>query len=560
MSQVIAPPAPSAVPAARRRRSLPWPLLLGCAAQVLLRLWLARARTGPVADPDETGYLAAARWLAGGPGADLSHNTFYQAGYPLLLAPAHWFSQSPATVYAAVIAINALAGAALFPLGYAALRRFGLGRNAALPLSFAAALLPATTFFGLFALTDAVLPALLLGWLLLLDRFVRTGRAVDGAAASLVAVYAYFTHSRGEVVLAVHVLALLATRRRAMWAGLVAVAGGYLAASAVNDALRHALYPSGTRDLAALLHDRLLSVSGQAWTISGMFGQVWYLVVGTWGLAGIGLAATFAALARKDARLMAGILLTTTFGIAYASEAALPDEHRVGNFVYGRYLACLALAYVLIALAVLFRATARDALRAAAAGGLVAAGTGAVVLVYAGERLRTHQFIGFDFPETSFLTQDRTDFRLAVATFAAYGLLIGLLAARWLGGARTVATALAAVNAAALVHIAGDGERVRPVPPLPAASERGGVVIDYSVHWTGRTKLIDPVWWTRIGWIDARHQSAPHGVCTVVVPRGPSGAALDRTWPHRPAGWLPREGGYGVGRWVAWYDPRCGTS
>ncbi|MCP2338576.1 hypothetical protein [Actinomadura rupiterrae] len=560
MTQVIAPPVPSAPVAARRRNPLPWWLLLGCAAQVLLRLWLARARTGTAADPDETGYLAAARWLAGGPGADLSHNTFYQAGYPLLLAPLHWFSHDPATVYTGAIAVNALAGAALFPLGYAALRRFEVGCRTALALAFAAALLPATTFFGLFALTDAILPALLLGWLLLLDRFVRTGRAADGAAASLVAAYACFTHSRGEVVLGVHVLALLATRRRAMWAGLLAAAGGYLATSAVNDALRKALYPDGVRDMAGLLHERLLSASGQAWSVSGMLGQVWYLIVGTWGLAGIGLAAAFAALGRRETRLMAGVLLVTTFGVAYASEAALADEHRVGNFAYGRYLACLALVYVLIALAVLFRATARDALRAAAVGGLIAAGTGGVVLVYAGARLRTHQFIGFDFPETMFLTQDRTGLRLGLATFAAFGLLAALLAVRWLGGARTVAVALATVNVAAMVWLAGDGGRVRPASPLPAASERGGVVTDYGVHWMARTKLVVPVWWTRIGWIDARHQGAPRGVCTVVVRRGSSTTALDRTWPHRPAGWLPREGGDGMGRWVAWYDPRCGTS
>ncbi|RFU36787.1 hypothetical protein DZF91_36300 [Actinomadura logoneensis] len=538
---------------------MPWLLLLGSLAQVVFRVWLARAHTGPAADPDESSYLAGARWLAGGPGADLTHHTFYQAGYPLLLSPLRWFTHDPATVYTGVIVINALVGAALFPLGFAALRRFGVGRGTALPLSFAAALLPATTFFGMFALTDAVLPALALGWLLLLDRFVRTGRPLDGALASLVAAYAFFTHSRGEVVLAVHVLALPATRRRAMWAGLATAAGGYLAASAVNDALRRSLYPGGARDLAGLLQERLTGVSGQAWTLSGMCGQIWYLVVGTWGLAGIGLVATVAALGRRDTRLMAGVLLTTTFGIAYASEAALPDEHRVGNFAYGRYLALLALVYVLVALAVLVRAAALNTLRASLTGVLIAAGTGGTVLLYAGTRLRTHQYIGFDFPETAFLTWNRTEFRLVAATFAATGLLAALLAVHRLGGGRALAVLLLAVNVAAMLHIAGDGRRVVPAPPLPAASERGGVVVDRSLHWMARTKLIDPVWWTRIGWIDAAHQAPPRGVCTVVVPPGTTGTPADRTWPGHPAGWKTRAGGWGETRWVAWYDPRCGA-
>ncbi|MEV5571249.1 hypothetical protein AB0L06_14460 [Spirillospora sp. NPDC052269] len=562
MSQVIAPPAPAAPRAAAvpRRDPLPWLLLLGVAAQVVLRVWLARARTGPVADPDETSYLAIARWLAGGPGADLTGHTFYQAGYPLLLSPLHWFTDTPGTVYTGVVVVNALAGAALFPLGYAALRRFGLGRRAALPLSFAASLLPATTFFGMFALTDALLPALVLGWLLLLDRFVRTRRPVDGALASLVAVYAYFTHSRGEVVLAVHLLALLATRRRAMWVGLVTAAGGYLAATAANDAMRNSFYPGGPRDMMGLLQERLTGASGQAWALSGMFGQVWYLIVGTWGLAGIGLVATFTALARRETRLMAGVLLTTTFGIAYASEAALPDEHRVGNFAYGRYLSLLALVYVLIALVVLTKASTRNVLRASLAGVSIAAGTGATVLLYAGARLRTHQFIGFDFPETNFLTQDRTQFRLVLATLVATGLLTLLVGARWAGGTRTVALVLLAVNTVAMVDTAGDGKRVVPSPPLPAASTHGGVVVDRSLNWVPRTKLVDPVWWTRIGWIDAAHQTPQDGVCTVVVPPGKDGTPPDRTWPRHPAGWLTRTGGYGVARWVAWYDPRCGTT
>ncbi|MEV4255257.1 hypothetical protein AB0J52_19065 [Spirillospora sp. NPDC049652] len=588
MSQAIAPPTTSAPEApgksssrtgssttgspttgrpttgARRRDRVPLLLLLGVVAQVLARLWLARARTGPVANPDESAYLTGARWLAGGPSADFTHHTFYQAGYPLLLSPLRWFSHDPATVYTGVIVINALIGAALFPLGFAALRRFGVGRRAALPLAFAAALLPASTFFGMFALTDAVLPVLALGWLLLLDRFVRTRRPLDGALASLVAGYTCFTHSRGEIVLAVHVLALLATRRRAMWAGLVTAAAGFLAASSANGALRRSMYPGGARDLAQLLQDRVTSASGQAWTLSGTFGQLWYLVVGTWGLAGIGLVAALAALAHKNTRLMAGVLLTTTFGIAYASEAALPDEHRVGNFAYGRYLALLALVYVLIALAVLVRATSRAVLGAAVAGLLITAETGGTVLLYAGDRLRTHQYIGFDFPEISFLTQNRTELRLVAATLVAAGMLAVLLAAlfatRRAGGGLVVAVLLLTANMAAMTYIAGDGKRVTPGSPLPAASERGGVVVDRSVNWMARTRLVDPVWWTRIGWIDAAREAPARGVCTVVVPAGTAGAPAERTWPGHPSGWLTHTGGYGEGRWVAWYDPSCGTA
>ncbi len=190
----------------------------------------ARTRTAPTASRTR-GYLIAARWLVGGPGADLSGNTFYQGGYPLLLAPVYLVTRDPAAVYAAVLVINALAGAALFPLGYAAARRFGLVRRAALPLAFGAALLPATTFFGAFALADAVplhdRPGVAAGP----DRFVRSGRTSDAVLASAAASYAAAVHTRGAVLLAVHavVLAVLALRpvrrRAALLAGGAALAG-----------------------------------------------------------------------------------------------------------------------------------------------------------------------------------------------------------------------------------------------------------------------------------------------------------------------------------------------
>ncbi|TDC70026.1 hypothetical protein E1200_06450, partial [Actinomadura sp. GC306] len=462
------PPVPPAAPDSVRRRvpptALSWALAAGMAAQVAVRLWLARARTAPVANPDETGYLVAARWLAGGPGADLSGNTFYQGGYPLLLIPVHWFSDDPVTVYVAVLVLNAVAGAALFPLGYAAARRLGLGGRAALPLSFAAALLPATTFFGAFALADAVLPAVVLAWLLALDRFVRSGRALDAALASLIASYAAAVHTRGTVLLAVHVLALAAIARRRLRAvlagGAVAIAG-HLAGTALNAHIRDGLYPEGVRDLAGILGERLTTLAGQQWALGGAAGQIWYLVVSTWGLAGIGLVAVAAAPARRRTaaadRTMAAVLLAATCGIAYASSAALPDEHRVGNFAYGRYLACLALVYALIGAAALVRSRALAAVRLTVAGVFLSAGAGLWVGGHAGERLRTHAFIAFDFPETTFLTGDRTALNLAEATLAASALLCGLLALSRLGrrGPPAMAVALAGTSLAALAFAMG---------------------------------------------------------------------------------------------------------
>ncbi|MEU8341651.1 hypothetical protein AB0C74_08135 [Spirillospora sp. NPDC048832] len=562
------PPAAAAPPppARRRPRALPWLLAAGVLAQAAVRMWFARARTGPAANPDETGYLIAARWLAGGPGADLSGNTFYQGGYALLLAPAHWLSHDPATVYTAVMAINAVIGAALFPLGYAAARRFGLGRRAAPPLAFAAALLPAGTFFGAFALADAVLPVLVLAWLLALDRFARDGGAGGAVLASLAASAMAAVHSRGTIVLLVHVLAVAAIavsgrRWRGGLAGAAAAAAGYALGAALNARLEAVLYPGGVRDLAGNLETRLTTAAGQAWALSGAAGQLWYLVVSTWGLAGAGLAAVAAALVRRRApaadRIMAGVLLAATCGIAYASSAALPDEHRVGNFAYGRYLSCVAVVYALAGAAALLRSGVRRALLLVAASGLLTAGAGLCVTAYAGERLRTHAFIAFDFPETTFLTGDRTALHLSEASLTALGLLCGLAVLSRLGRTPLMAAALAGTSLAAMAFAMGPSPgRVRPAPPLPGP-QAGGVAADASVHWAVRTKLMYPVWWTRIGRIDVRDGRPPApGVCTVVVSL-PDGTPPEASWPRHPAGWRhhARED-WSIG-WVIWHDPSC---
>src|SRR5260370_281483 len=109
-----------------------WVILLavGWLVQVGLRVWFSRQQFMPLANPDETAYLVAARVLAGGPGADLSGSTLYQGGYPLLITPVSWFTSNPVTVYDAAMMINAAISAAGMPLGDLAVRRLRLERPA----------------------------------------------------------------------------------------------------------------------------------------------------------------------------------------------------------------------------------------------------------------------------------------------------------------------------------------------------------------------------------------------------------------------------------------------
>ena len=88
-----------------RRRARKWALLvaLGWLAEFGLRLWFSRVQTVPLANPDESAYLIAARVLAGGPATDFSYSTLYQGGYPLLITPVYWFTSNAVAVYHAVL-------------------------------------------------------------------------------------------------------------------------------------------------------------------------------------------------------------------------------------------------------------------------------------------------------------------------------------------------------------------------------------------------------------------------------------------------------------------------
>jgi hypothetical protein len=519
-SRISAPP---------QRNLTLWLLFAGWLAQATIRFWLARHQVGPVANPDEAGYLVAARRLAGGPGADLSRNTFYQGGYPLLLTPIFWLTSDPATAYRLVMLVNALVGALAFPLAHLGLRRLGAENPL---LAWVAALLPAVVIFGRFALADAILPVVVLGWLLAMDHFLRTRTRGSAVIAGLTACFAYTVHARGSVILAVHVLTLILLVRKAtrpVLIGLAITATGYLAAARFNAFLLADLYPSGARDLGGNLLSRLSTVDGQAWALSGAAGQIWYMIVASWGLAGVGLAAVVAAAARRNP--IAWVLCAATFGIAYGSMAALPDENRVGNFAYGRYLTCVALVYTLIGLKAL---TNRRAVLAAV---LILAGTGEIVELYAGARLHSAVFIPFDFPEIIMMTQDDTGLRLGLASGVALAMLAALTIRPMI--------ILPLINLVVLVVIttpfAAGSSPYRPDLP------HTGVITDRQVPWQVRAALFVPISWTKIGWYRAG-DPVPPGVCTVIVP-WPAGTPLDTTWPGHPTAWTPATIGDGAAAW-----------
>jgi hypothetical protein len=585
-------------PAAARRSARRWALLVGVGflVEVGLRIWFGRAQSVPLANPDESAYLIAARVLAGGPATDFSYSTLYQAGYPLLLAPVYWFTSNAVVVYHAVLVINSVISGALMPLAYVAGRRLGLVRPAAYAVAAVTALVPAGLFYAEYAMTDAIYPVLVLAWLLTVHSWLtaRSSRGQYAAAAGsgLLAGYAYTVHSRGVVMVLVYVAVgvlvawrRLAPRRTAVVAALALVASvgaGWL----LDRYLAATMYPEGTRDLTAQAANTLHSVNGLLDVVEMAAGQLWRLVLDSWGLAGIGLFAAVAVIVRSrfrpDLRIMAAVSVAVTAITAATAPAALPQSQSQ-TWASGRYLDGMIVTFFLVGAGVLLRARPRFILGCAAATAVVTLLGATMVYVYAGSSLPTSAFSkSFNFGEPGVLTQNWNSAGVWLATVVALGLLavwvlIALAARRSRGAVRGVAvsrvlraTAAAGLGAVSLVAVAQMTSHISQAStPSQAASTTGFVAaaglepgdqiaVAFKVgHGLAATDVPYWLWapqafevsWTELEFFNPA-QPLPAGV-TVVETGWPAGQPAAASWAKHPAGWKIVASDQAAG-WVAW--------
>ena len=563
-----------------RRRNWLFPLLLvvGWLGQAGLRAWFSRAQAVPLDNPDETAYLIAARFLGGGPAADFSGSTLYRGGYPLLITPVYWFTSSPAAVYRIVLLINAAVSAAVMPLGYLVCRRLGLGRPAAYGVAMVAALLPAGFFYSEYAIADAIFPVVTLAWLLAIHSWlVATSPRARYAAAvgsAVLSGYAYAVHPRGLVLLAgfAAVGVFIAWRRPAA-RGSVAAAALTVVVTAgagwtLDRYLASALYPEGTRSLSGQLVNRLDSVYGVLHVAEMAGGQLWRLVLDSWGIAGIGLVAAVAAIARRgvrtDLRVMASLAVGVTVLIACTAPAALPADQRQ-TWASGRYLDGMIVTFFLVGAVVLLRAAARPILAFAAcvAGATMVAAV--TVAVYAGTSLPTERGKVFNFGEPAVLTQNWSQASVLVATALALGLLLVwvyfALLARYM---RVLASVLgAAVAAVSLVAVAqltahcsrADSAWAQAMGMTEMAAADGlkpGEQIAIASNVSGILRLAQAfeVSSTQVHFFNSFCQPPPADV-TVIDAAWPTGKPARASLPDAPAGWRVVAANR-FGSWVVW--------
>jgi hypothetical protein len=563
-------------PAVRTRR---WVLLLvaGWLVQAGLRAWLSRAQMVPLATPDESAYLIAARVMSGGVTANFSYSTLYPAGYPLLITPVFWFTHNPATVYHAVLlGINAPLSALIMPLGYMACRRLGLERPWAFGVAMVAALLPAALFYSQYAMTDAIFPVLVLGWLLAVHSWLTArsarGQYLAAAGSALLAGYAYAVHSRGAVMVAGYVVVgfLVAWRRlvprRTAIAAAVALCVPLGTSYLLNHHLSSVMYPSGPRTLAGEALIRLRTAHGVIFVLEMAIGQLWRFVLDGWGVSGLGLAAAVFVIFRRGVRVELRIMAALAAGVALVtavtSPAALPPTQPQA-WASGRYLDGLVVAFFLAGVAVLLRAAPRQVLIGAACVVPPTLLAALVVTVYAGSSVPTSGFgAAFVFAEPAVLTQNWTHASVLLATAVAFVLLAGLVAVSRLGGRWRAGMLCAVLGAVSLV---ASMQMTSHISQADTPAQEGNItalvtgtglkpgqhlVVGDGLSWETWMPQAYEVWWSQLRFFNI-HSQAPPADATVVEVAWPAGQPAAASWPQAPAGWrvvlTDRTGG-----WVAW--------
>ncbi|WP_327677878.1 hypothetical protein [Kitasatospora sp. NBC_00458] len=557
-----------------------WPvaLLVGYGAQVLFRLSMVWNLDYPSVHADEDSYLVLARVIAGRPTTEMPVGVVIPGGYPLLISPALWIADRPVLAYHLVMGINALLNALVFLLAYVALRRLGLRRLLAYVFGAVTALLPPVVFYSQFVLSDAVLPTLVLAWLLCMHGWLSEGRTRRGywyaVGTGATAVYTMATHDRGGVVVAVTGVVLLAALvlRWAPWrtslAGLGALAVGYGANSVFQGWLERqfTVEPSKVGDL---LWEGLLNTEILDRTLGRTAGQVWYFIVSTWGIGGLAVVVCLVAIFhrgfRRPDRIVGGVTVALLVGTALASAAALPDDNRIDNWVYARYVSFLVPAAFVIGVAVIARLRRRVVVYLLGAAVLLDVALAQYVISVAGGDLHSNakKFVPWGMPDALFLATDWEQLNMMRSTMAAFAVVAAAVLLLLAGGRRVlwavgVSLALFAVVATTTINqqitiphseereYAGTG-----FTKLAGVKRGDNVVLAWDLDWGLRMAQSFEVYQGRTWWRDPSWQPVPDEATMVVTPLPKDGGSPESKWSNHPDNWYVKKVIKEHG-WVVW--------
>lgn len=315
---------------------------------------LAFRQPGPALLWDGTAYLSLARWVAGEHTPDLGHLGQYHLGWPILLAPAIWLTDTLGGLFDGVRVLNV----ALAAGGAVALLTLARRLGASTPTAVVAALVGGA--YPGFAMQSGLEWAQVVTTVLTWCTALALHWSADGAARrtiapALLAAAGYLVHPTALVgLVAVVVVFALVTRpwTRAV-PGLVAalVAGG--GAWALNRWALRELWAPGVPSQSADLLDRVTEPALWDDLVVRALGSLWYLGAASLGLAALGAAALAVLARRGDAaqRTTAWWVALSLAGTVALTAAKFAAPARPDHLLYGRYVDAFVPLLLVVALA-----------------------------------------------------------------------------------------------------------------------------------------------------------------------------------------------------------------
>lgn len=293
---------------------------------------------------DEPATLAMARYISSGDRWNMFDSATWQPGLAVLLAPLHWFLDDPSDLYRAALVVNAAIGAAsvvvLVRVIGALTDTTGTRERV---LALVTSTMPAAIAPVAFVWAEPLVSLTFLISMLAVFEFHASGSTRWAIVALLAATVGYGSHGRLLALLGITIALIawrlfrLGRRRDAIVFGSVGVACA-TAVQVVSGFLFERIWdqPAGTNTVGSTLR----RLTDPASVVVSASGQIWYALVTSAGLAGIGTVV----LVRRaigpsgepgvsNARI--AILMTTP--LIVTSIIFMADRERFDQAIYGRY-------------------------------------------------------------------------------------------------------------------------------------------------------------------------------------------------------------------------------
>ncbi|MEQ8439597.1 MAG: hypothetical protein RIB65_19050 [Ilumatobacter fluminis] len=320
-------------------------IVMAASVVTAVRWWEAADRRVFHVAPDEPGQLAMARWLSGGTRWNMFDHLTWRPGYALTLAPLARIVDGGEGLVRAALTLNAVfAGLSCVLLTLLVRRWTDLGHRATAGIAAVVALAPSAIASSAYTWAESLITLVFLATLVALQRFIDHRGSAAAVAAVALSAFAMTVHGRSlpmlPVTAAVIGVVLIVDRR---WREAVAIGGlaatlGLLSVRFTNWVLRNVWDEPSDANTAEAVIERLDAPGA---LLDSFIGQMWYQLVASLGMVGIGTVVLVAALVRPTGRLGrldAAVVLVLIAPLAATSVTFMAGRGRPDQLVYGRYV------------------------------------------------------------------------------------------------------------------------------------------------------------------------------------------------------------------------------